>query len=116
MATICTEADVDLMAGANASTEVTLDQKESLIEQAESFLTDLVKYDIVANWSELTENYKKIFEEYAARYTAVQVITYDMSTFGTLTAATNMINTHWARMKEIQSLLEDEDKQDFIGV
>lgn len=119
--TVTTSGAVLIKAGTNASTDfdggwALNSEYEAWIEEAEGYLCDLVKYDIVTNWASLNAVYKLIFTEYASSYAAIQAIKYDMSGYTSRIEAEDMINVLWARMQQIERLLKDEDAQSFIGV
>jgi len=116
--TIATENDIALMAGENVdSTGDTEANHNLLMAQAESYLCALVKYDIVTNWTTIdATNYGALFTEYAARYCAVALISYNMAGYTSRMEAEDMISIHLARMEEIKNILLNEDIQNFMGV
>lgn len=115
--TIVTESEMQFYAGENVSSNAdTESHHNQLAEEAEAYLCSLVKYDIVNNWSDLNEVYRKLFSEWAARYAAIGMISYDMSGYESRIEAEDMINTNWARMKAIEERLEEADKQHFLEV
>lgn len=115
--TIVDVIDMQFYAGANVSASADVEASHNqLAAEAEAFLCSLVKYDIVSNWDNLNSTYKEIFSEYAARYGAIGLITYDMSSYTSRIEAEDMINTNWARLRAIRKILEDSDKQDFLEV
>lgn len=115
--TIVAEAEMIFMAGelvdATGNTEAV---HNYLAYYAEAYLSNLVKYDIVANWASLTANYKRLFTEYAARLAGCDLIKYNMAGYTSRIEAEDMINYHVYRMEAIQKILEKADIQDFLGV
>lgn len=112
-----------IKAGAGVSTDISganwgLDSEpEGWIEEAEGFLSNLVKFDIVGNWTSLNAVHKLIFSEYASRYAAVEAIKYDMkATYTSRVEAEDLINIHLFRMNKIEQLLRQQSIQDFLGV
>lgn len=115
--TIVTEAQIALMSGENVdATGSTEANHNDLAAQAEAYLSNLVKYDIVTNWTSLSSVYRQIFSEWAARYSAMTLIAYNMTGYSKLSEAEDMINIHIFRMNEIKKLLDNSDIQDFLGV
>ena len=119
--TILTEADIALMAGELVDETGDTEANHNLLAaQAEGYLSCLVKYDIVTNWASLSSIYKAIFTEWAARYAAVSLIAYNMgsvgATFSSLIEPEDMIQLHIYRMEQIEKLLKETNKQDFLGV
>lgn len=119
--TIVTEAEIALMAGelvdATGDTEA---NHNLLAAHAEGYLSALVKYDIVTNWSSLSSVYRALFSEWAARYAASALIAYNMgtvgATFSSLIEPEDMIQLHIYRMEQIEKTLKEADKQDFLEV
>ncbi len=119
--TVASEADIALMAGelvdATGDTEA---NRNLLMTQAEAFLCNLVKYDIVANWDNLNTKYRGLFTEWAARYCACALIMYNMgtvgATFSSLIEPEDMVQFHVYRMGEIERVLEASGIKAFLGV
>ena len=119
--TIATEAEIALMAGENVdSTGDTEANRNLLMAQVEGYLSALIQYDIVTNWGSLNSVMKKIFSEYAARYCAVSLIAYNMSsvgtTFSSLIEPEDMIQIHIYRMEEIEKVLTEGKILKALGV
>jgi len=115
--TIVTEAEIDLMAGENA--DVTGDTEANhnyLVAHCEAELCIMLKSDIVTNWNSINTIYKKIFSEYAARISAISLITYNMAGYTSRIEAEDMINVHIYRTNEIKELLKNASVQDFLGI
>lgn len=114
--TIVDESDMQFYAGANVDPDADTESNHNqLAAEAEAYLCSLVKYDIVSNWSDLDSKYKELFSEWAARYGAIGMIQYNMSGYTTRIEAEDMINLNWARMQQIEGILREADKQDFVG-
>lgn len=115
--TIVAVAEMQLFAGENVDASGDVEANHNyLAGYAEAYLCNLVKYDIVTNWASLNSTYKKLFSEWAARHAAIALISYNMAGYTSRIEAEDMINMNWARLKQIQSILEDVDIQDFAGV
>ena len=105
-----------LKAGANVSTAVVDANYNSWIEEAEGYLCNLTKYDLITNWASLNAVYKLIFTEYVSRYAANEAIKYDMSGYTSRIEAEDLVNINIFRMEEINKLLENASVQDFMSV
>ena len=113
--TICTENEIALMAGENVdATGDTEANHNDLVAQAESFLSVLLRYNVVDNYAAIDADYKRILSEWAARYAATALIAYNMSGFTSRVEAENMINIHVFRMREIEKVLVDQKAVTFI--
>ncbi len=118
--TIVTEAEMQFMAGENvdATGDVTANH-QFLHDYAAGYLSSLVKYDLITNWSSLTANIKFLFTEWAARFAGMSLIAYNMVTWDTNTSiieAEDLIQTHIYRIEQIEKLLKDSSVQNFQGV
>jgi len=118
-ANIVTVAEMQLMAGEDIDTTGDADAHHTILQdQAEAYLSTLVKYDISTNWATMNAVYKILFSEWAARYAATVLIAYKFT--GEADALTvgeceNRINVHSWRMEKIEELLKKADIQDFQG-
>lgn len=113
--TIVTEAEIDLMAGENAdATGDTEANHNILAAMAESYLSCLMRYNVVDNYASLNTDVKKIMAEWAARFCGVSLIAYNMGGYTSRVEAEDMINVHLYRMKQIERLLIDEKIELFI--
>lgn len=116
--TVATSWAMITMAGENADTTATTSSAilEQFSEEAEAYLSNLVKFDIVGGWTGLNAVYRPMFSEWAARYGGMQLIAYNPSGFSTIVEAEDMINIHAFRMQQIKELLDQADVQDFMSV
>ncbi len=115
MATLALSGSAIVRAGTNVGL-VPDDSWDDFIEAAEATIAGIVKYDVVGNWISLSgSSAAGLLTEYCERLAAIDGISYDMSGYNSPIEAENMITIHWARLLEIQELL-DEDTQNFIGV
>ncbi len=118
--TIVTVAEMQFMAGENvdATGDVTANH-QFLHDYAVAYLSALLKFDLLANWTGISANYKFLFTEWAARLAGVQLVSFNMNGYATSenTArihAEDIINIHIFRMNEIEKLLNKSDVQDFL--
>ena len=115
--TIVTVAEMQFMAGENVDATGDVEANHNFLAfYAEAYLANLVKFDIVKEWANLKANYKQLFTEWAARFSATQLIAYNMEGYTSRVEAEDMINIHVFRMKEIKEILNDSSIQDFQGV
>ena len=115
--TIVTVEEMQFMAGKNRDAAGDVEANHNyLAHYAEASLSLLVKDDIVTKWASLTANYKGLFSEWAARFAAIALISYNMDGYTSRIEAEDMINIHWARLNQIQGILEKADIQDFLAV
>jgi len=113
--TVCTEAEIAAYAGelvdATGATEA---NRNDWVAQAQSFLSVLMKYNVVDNYAGLNANTKRILSEWAARYAAIAEIAYNMAGYTSRVEAEDMINVHWARMAKIEELLHNQDHVTYL--
>ncbi len=118
--TICAEAEMTFFAGEHVdATGNTEANHNYLAGYAESYISCLLQYDVVTNWSKLNTIYKKLISEWAARFAAISLISYNMGTWianSTRIEAEDLINVHWARCQQIENLLKEKAVKDFLGV
>ena len=115
--TIVTVAEMQFMAGENvdATGDVTANH-QFLHDYAAGYLSSLIKFDLITGWSGLTANIKFLFTEWAARYAGMSLIAFNMSGYTSRIEAEDMINIHFARMQQIENILNEASVQDFQGV
>ena len=113
--TMCVSGAALVKAGKNVYSPFTT-EIDDFIGEAEAFLCNLTKHDLITNWASLNAVYKLMFQEYCARSAAVEATAYDMSGYTSRVEAEDIINIHVFRMNEIVKILNDSSVQDFIGV
>lgn len=111
--TLCEKTDVQLKAGANATT-LTDAQYTDLINEAEGFVSASARYDYVTNYASVSAIGKTLLREVASSYAAIAVINYDMSGFTSRTEAQVMLDVLWSKVVEGINLLRDEKFRDFV--
>lgn len=115
--TIVTEAEMQFFAGENVDATGDVEANHNFLAgYAEAYLSSLVKYDIVTNWGTLNATYKILFSEYAARLSAMALITFNMAGYTSRIEAEDMLSVHNSRLNKIQKLLDNSSIQDFQGV
>jgi len=106
--TIVTENEIALMAGENVdSTGDTEANHNILAAQAESFLSNLMNYNVVDNYAALNEDVKRMLSEWAARYAAITLIAYNMAGYTKRQEAEDMMDVHAWRMEKIEAILKE---------
>ena len=107
--TIVTEAEQQFMAGENAdATGNVTANRQFLHDYAAGFLGLMLEYDIVLNWATISANYKPMLSEWAARFSGMSLIAYNMVAWSTATSiieAEDLIQTHIYRMDIIEKIL-----------
>ena len=115
--TIVTVAEMKFMSGENVdATGDGTANHQLLHDYAVSYLFDLVKFEVLGKWEDITANYKFILSEWAARQAGMQLIFFNTIAYRDRVEAEDMVNIHLARMKAIEDLLNKADVQDFMGV
>ena len=113
--TIVTEAEMTLMSGENVdATGDTEANHNDLAAQAESYLSNLMRFNVVDNYSTLNEDVRRMLSEWAARYAAVSLIAFNMSGYTTREEAEDMMSIHLLRMEKIEFILRDQKTETFI--
>lgn len=114
--TLCTNANVQYEAGANASATSKVEAYTNVyILKAEGKICLDTRYDWVTNYASVSTIGKEILREAVSCYAAIAVINYDMSGFTTRQEAVIMINILWARYIDIvKRIVGDNKYKDFI--
>jgi len=115
--TLCTEAEITFLAGKLVDETGNVEANHNYaVGWAESYLCNLLQYDVVTNWASLNSKYKLMMSEYVARMAAISMIAYNMAGYTTRIEAEDIINIHWARCQQIEELLLKKSVKDFLGV
>jgi len=114
--TLCGQADVAKMAGANANTTAVAEAYTNVyILEAEGIISLETRFDWVTNYASVSTIGKEILREATAAYAACQVINYDQSGFSSRQEAWQMVNMLWAKYREVVGLiLKDNKYKDFV--
>ncbi len=115
--TIVTVAEMQFMAGENvdATGDVTANH-QFLHDYAASYLSGLLKFEVIVNFSSITTNLQFLITEWAARYAGMQLILFNPASYSTIVEAEDMVNVHLFRMREIEKVLQMDGVQAFMGV
>lgn len=85
------------------------------VKEAEGKICLDTRYDWVTNYASVSTIGKEILREAVSCLAAIDVINYDMSGFTSRQEALIMINTLWARYREIVNQInKDNNYKDFI--
>ena len=107
--TLCQNADVEKLNGANASAiSKAVGYTDIYIDMAEGLICTLSRYDYVTNVGNLTPIGIDFLRRATATLAAIMVITYDMSSYTSRIEAEDMINMLWASWREMKKLLADQ--------
>jgi hypothetical protein len=114
--TLCSNADVAKMSGANASSVSVAEAYTNVyIKMAEGLLSSAARYDWVTNYASLSAIGKEILRNAAASYSAVCVLNYNMSGFTSRQEALVMVNILWGSFAETLNLMKkDVNYSEFI--
>lgn len=113
--TIVTEAEMNLYAGENVdATGNTETNHNILAAQAESNLSVMMRYNVVDNYATLNEDVRRILSEWAARFAAIALISYNMDAYTTRIEAEDMINVCLFRMRIIEKILKDQKGTSYL--
>jgi len=117
MATLTVSGAAVIKAGTSVSASVPSASWDTWIEEAEGFLSSLLKFDVVAGWATISGSASApMLSDYCARDAAIQGISYDMSGYTTILEAEDMINVHLYKMNETVQKLKNASRQDFMEV
>lgn len=114
--TMCVSGAVLAKAGANRNTDLDIDgtNMDRWINQAESDINVLCRYNFTDNYASLNDDTKKILEGLCSDLAAINVINYDTTGYMSSEAA-NMINVLRDSAQRRMSILRDKKAQDFIN-
>ena len=117
VANIVTVAEMQFMAGENIDATGDVDANHVFLQDyAEAYLSNLLKFNLdAAGWATLTSPNKELISEWAARFAATQLISFNMAGYTTILEAEDMLNIHFYRMRQIETLLNKSSIQDFQG-
>jgi hypothetical protein len=104
---------VKLKAGANVSTALTAANYTQLINEAEAYLVDFTKTDLLT-LSGATTTKRYMLQDYVSSMAAVGAINYNMSGFTSRQESLIMVNILWAKCQEVLRILKDVDVRSWI--
>ncbi|MCK4429094.1 MAG: hypothetical protein KAU95_01865 [Candidatus Aenigmarchaeota archaeon] len=105
------------MAGENRDATGDVEANHQFLSNyAEAYLSNLVKHDIVTDWTNLNATYKILFSEWAARFGGNGLIKFNMAGYTTRIEAEDMVNLNIWRMEAIKEILDNSSVQDFLNV
>lgn len=114
--TLCTNANVTQEAGANHNTTYSTEAYTNVyILKAEGKICLDTRYDWVTNYASVSTIGREVLREAVSCYTAIIVISQDMSGFTSREEALIMINVLWARYSDIvKKIVGDNKYKEFI--
>lgn len=109
LGTFCTTANVQYLAGANASATSKAEGYTNIyVQMVEGFIMCAIRYDMKTNYSGAKAEIKELLREATATLAAVYVIQFDMSGYTSRIESENMINILYERHKKAMALLADQ--------
>tara|TARA_R100001480_G_scaffold29257_2_gene39781 strand:- start:728 stop:1096 length:369 start_codon:yes stop_codon:yes gene_type:complete len=114
--TFCSIADAKLKAGANFNTDVTDSNFTTFINQAESYINNVIKIpgvNLVADFTNMQGDVKRILQDAASSHAAMAVINYDIDSYGASQAQT-MLDFNFQRFTDAIALLKNKRTTDFL--
>ncbi len=113
--TLCGQADVAKMAGANASaTSVAEAYTNVYIKMAEGKICLDTRYDWVTNYASVSTIGKEVLRLATSAFAAAMVINYNMAGFSSRQEALIMINFLWACYIDVIKRFDDNKYKEFI--
>ena len=111
--TFCDSTDVKLKAGAQVSTAITDAQYTAMINDAENFINNAVRIDLLAGYSGYSNNAKLLLRDTAAAKAAMTAIAYDQSGYFVSEAQT-LLNVNYTILSDNMRLLTKKDTTDWM--
>jgi len=116
--TLCTSGSAIHEAGANVNAAIAANATAlaDYSDEAEAAICAMVPYDVVTNFSSLTAQGKKIFQQLAAKMVAQQMIKYDMSGFTSIGEATQMLNVLENDIARAVGIVTADNNRKYLGI
>ncbi len=108
MGTLCLSGAALFHAGANVSSALTETDYDYAIKEAEALISQVSRYDWVANYGSVKTNFKKLLEEICAKLAAIDLVKFDMSGYTSRIEAEDVINVLRDAALRGLSLLRDQ--------
>lgn len=114
--TFCVSGAVLAKAGAGRNTDLDIDQTnmDKFINQAESLINVVCRYNWTDVYATLDDDVKKVLEMVASDLAAIYVINYDMGGYTSRTEAEDMINVLRDSALRGISIMRDKKQQRFV--
>ena len=84
-------------------------------EEAEALINSTANIDLVAVYSTLSTNTKKVLQDAAGSYGAMQLIQYDMSPYTSRAEAEIMLDVLHDKLTRCLALIKDDNLKTLIG-
>jgi len=114
MGTLCLSGAALLKAGANVSSSLTEDNYDQAIEEAESTICAITRYNWMNVYATLNADVKYILQEVCSNLAGIYLLNYDMSGI-TMDEAQTRLNVLIDGALRGLSVLRDRKVQDFIN-
>lgn len=105
--TFCDSGHVKLKVGANG-TALTSAQYTTLINEAEAYICNTLKFNYLTTYSTLTAGLKVILEDAASSHAAIAAINHRIDDFR-LSVAQTMLNINYTRLTDAMNILKTTD-------
>ena len=114
--TLCTSGSAIAKAGAGANSIIIADDTNLAIwsDEAEAYVCDTARVDVVSNYENLTSNGKRILSELASSLVAQKIINYDMSGYTSRSEASMMLNVLENNIVRTISLISDDKIKTYL--
>lgn len=114
---MCVSGAVIDKAGVDRNKDIEIDdtRMDRFINQAESTINVVTRTNYTDTYAALNDDVKMILNDTASSLAAINLISYDMSQYGSVQESANMINTQRDIALRGISLLRDKKQQDFIN-
>ena len=114
--TMCVSGAVLIKAGEGRNTALDVDETnmDRFINQAESVINVMCRYNFTDAYATLNDDTRRILEDTASNLAAIYVISYDMGGYTSRTEAEDMINILNSAVMRNFSILREKETQNFI--
>lgn len=112
--TLCLSGAAILKAGHGLSGAALVGNWDGLINQAESYINVLTRYNWIDNFASINADVQKVLEEACSNLAAIYAIQYDMNGYTTRIEAEDMINILWARFNQCIGLLINQNSVTYM--
>ena len=110
----CDSDSVKLKAGTTA-TALSAAQYTELINQAESLINTICKFNFSDTYSSLNDDVKKILEDAASSHAAMSAICWDLDAYTSTNKIQTLLDVNAWRFDQAIKRLKDKEYTDFIS-
>jgi hypothetical protein len=115
--TLHTSGGAIATAGANTNSTITASGSTLALwsNEAESYVSNAARYDVVTNYSRLTTNGKAILQSMCNAYVAQKIINYEAEAIG-LTEATLRLNFLQTQIQQGVAQIEEDKIKSYLAI